>query len=144
MPIDALMILESGQVVTADSNSDYVESEGGFLAWASLQMGVMSGGSTTFDCRVEVSPDLGVNYYMAGKFQQFGPTDDSKFARIPVYIMRPNTAGNPVRVRLNYDVGGVTPSYAVTQCTLDAMLSMAVPAGDEDGDIGAALKMAAV
>lgn len=143
MAIDTLLVLDTGQVVAADGNSDYIECEGGMLAWAHMFWGVMSGGSTTCGARVMWSPDGGVNYYMKGKFQDVGPTDDSKEDRIPVYIPQPDTKGDKVRVRINYDVTGSSPSYAVTQCLLEPIVGASVPAIDEQMGTGAASKIAA-
>lgn len=144
MAIDTLLELDAGQTVVADLNTDYIEVEGGGIAWAHMYWGVMSGGSTTCDARVMVSIDEGSNYYMKGKFQQVGPTDDSKEDRIPVYIPQPTTAGAKVRVRLNYDVTGSSPSYAVTKCFLEPFTSMAPPAVDELAQIGAASLISAL
>src|SRR3990167_3791143 len=138
MAIDASLILEQGQTIVADGNSDYIEVEGGGLVWVHMFWGAMSGGSTTCDVRVMVSPDAGTTYYMKGKFQQVGPSDDSKEDRIPVYIPEPETKGTKVRVRLNYDVAGSAPSYAVTLCAIEPMTSLAVPAIDEQLEQGAA------
>lgn len=144
MAIDVDLVLDSGEVVTADKNTDYIVCEGGFLAWAHMYWGVMSGGGTTLDARVMYSPDNGSNYYMApgGKFRQVGPTDDSKEDRIPVYIPRPTKAGDPVRVRLNLDVAGSSPSYAITTAMLEPMTSLAPPAIDEQLLTGVALRIA--
>ncbi len=144
MAIDTNLVLDSGQTVVADGNTDYVECEGGFLAWVHMIWGVMSGGSTTCDAYVMVSIDAGLNYYMKGKFQQVGPTDDSKDDRIPVYIPQPATAGVLVRVRIKYDVAGSSPSYAVTFCSLEPMTSLGCPGVDEPGQTGAASLIAAV
>lgn len=146
MAIDTALVLDSGQTVAADGNTDYIECEGGFLAWAHMMWGAMSGGSTTCDARVMFSPDSGSNYYMApgGKFRQVGPTDDNKEDRIPVYIPQPTTKGNLVRVRVNYDVAGAAPSYAVTFCALEPMTSLGVPANDEQAKIGAAALISAL
>lgn len=143
MAIDVDLVLDSGQVVTADLNTDYIVCEGGMLCWARMYWGVMSGGSTTDDVRVMYSPDNGANYYMApgGKFRQVGPTDDSKEDCIPVYIPRPTTPGDSVRVRLAHDVAGSSPSYAVTTCFLSPMTSLAPPAMDEQLLTGVALRI---
>ncbi len=141
---DVGLILDAGQTITADGNTDYIECEGGFLAWVHMFYGAMSGGSTTMDARCMWSVDAGANYYMGCKLQQTGPTDDNKEDRKPVYIPQATTAGVKVRVRMNYDVAGGSPSYAVTQCLLEPMSSLAVPAIDEVLKTGAALKMAAV
>lgn len=138
MALDANLVLDTGQTVTADGNTDYIECEGGALAWVRMFWGAMSGASTTCDVRVMVSPDGGTTYYMKGKFQQVGPSDDSKVDCVPVYIPQPDTAGVKVRVRLNYDVAGSAPSYAVTRCVLDPMTSLAVYANDEKLTEGAA------
>lgn len=145
MALDVNLVLDPGQTVTADGNSDYVECEGGFLAWARLWTGAMSGGSTTCDIRIMASYDLGVNYYMVagGKFQTLGPTNDNIYLAIPVAIGWPTTATNKVRVRVNYDVGGGSPSYAIVLCALDPMTSLSLPAIDLTQQTGAAALVAA-
>lgn len=144
MPRDVALVLDPGQTVVADSNTDYIECEGGYFALVTLLGGVFTGASTTLDARVMFSVDVGANYYMAGKFQQLGPTDDSCEMRIPVYIPRPTVKTNPVRVRMNYDAGGVAPSYAITRVQLEPMLSLAPPSLDEDLSIGLRTLKAAV
>lgn len=144
MVYDANLELDAGRTVTADESTNYIEAEGGALMWACLKMGAMSGTTPTFDARVQHSPDGGTTYYMAGKHQRFADTDDDKFSRIPVYIPRPETKGAKVRVRMNYDVGGTSPSFAVTKAWLEPMLSLAPEATDESLLEGAALQMAAV
>lgn len=144
MAIDTLLVLEAGQTVVADSNSDYVECEGGILMWAHIFWGTLSGGSTTCDARVMVSVDAGANYFMKAKFQQVGPTDDNKEDRVPVYIPQPTTAGVKCRVRLNYDVAGGAPSYAVTQAFLEILHGNSVPAIDEQNTTGAASLISAL
>jgi hypothetical protein len=91
-----------------------------------------------------VSLDAGSNYYMAGKFQQLGPTNDNAYLAIPVYLPRPTSAANKLRVRLNYDVAGVSPSYAITNAIIDPMVSLAVPEQDERNQNGAVSLLAAV
>lgn len=144
MAVDVALALDTGQTVTADGSTDYIECEGGFLAWFHMYWGVMSGGSTTCDAYLMVSIDAGANYYMKGKVQQVGPSDDSKEDRVPVYIPQPATAGNKVRVRVKYEVAGGSPSYAVTRAQLEPMTSLAVPAIDEQMQTGAASLIAAV
>lgn len=144
MAIDTNLILDQANTVVADGNTDYVEVEGGFLCWAHYLGGAMSGGSTTIDIRIMFSVDQGVNYYMAGKFQVLGPTNDNAEMKIPVYIPRPapvsNTyqpSPNPVRVRVNYDVSGTAPSYVTVLIDLQPMVSLAVSAVDELAGLGA-------
>jgi hypothetical protein len=144
MALDTMLIVEAGQVVVADGNSAYVECEGGMLAWVRLWMGAMTGTNPTFDCRVMASPDVGVNYFMIGKFQQMVGTNDNAYLAIPVYVMRPTLASNPVRVRLNYDVGGTTPSFTIVKAALDPMTSIAVRATDEALASGAASLLSAL
>ena len=144
MAIDASLVLDSGQIVVADGNTDYIEVEGGQLCWVHMQWGAMSGASTTMDARVMVSPDEGTTYYMKAKFQQVGPSDDSKDDRVPVYIPQPATKGTKIRVRINYDVTGTSPSYAVSWCHLEPMTSLGVPAIDEQLATGAAARIAAL
>src|SRR5436190_23476231 len=113
---DVNLVLDAGSTVTADVSGDPIPVEGAGLCWACLKMGAMSGASTTFDARVQFSPDNKVTYYMAGKAQQFGPTDDNKLVKFPVYLPEPEVqgqAGYPHWVRPNYDVAGGTPSYVV-------------------------------
>ena len=77
MPRDVNLILEPGQVVTANGNGDYIEVEGGALCWAHFLGAAFTGASTTLDVYVMFSVDVGSNYYSAGKFQQLGPTNDN-------------------------------------------------------------------
>lgn len=144
MARDVDLVLDSGDTIVADGNTDYIELEGGFLAWAHIYWGAMTGGSTTMDARVVFSVDAGANYYMAGKFQQLGPTNDNAEQRIPVYIPRATTAGVPVRVRLNFDVAGGAPSYALVNAFIEPMSSLAVPAIDELTRTGAVALLAGV
>lgn len=147
MAVDVGLVLDSGQVVTADGNTTPIDTEGGKLMWACLSMGALSGASTTFDARVQCSIDGGTDYWMIGKHQTFGPTDDSKISKIPVYVRRPITAGNPVKVRMNYDVAGGAPSYAVTRAWLEPILTLAIQnqedVNSESLNSGGALCMAA-
>lgn len=144
MAIDLALVLDQDYVVAADENRPYIEVPGGILCWAGLHTGAMSGGSTTFDVRVQASPDGGSNYYMIGKFQQLGPSDDSKILRIPVYVPQPEDPDVPVRVRLNYDVAGASPSYAVALAYLDPMVDVSPPAIDEELEQGCAVQISAV
>lgn len=144
---DANMVLDEGQTVTADGNGAAIPVEGAGLMWACIQMGVLTGASTTFDARVQFSPDNKVTYYQAGKFQQFGPSDDNKIAKIPVYIPEPEVqgqAGYPVYVRANYDVAGASPSYQVLKFWLEPIIGLGAVEPDETLEEGAALQMAAV
>jgi len=143
MAVDTALVIE-GTTVTADGNSDYIECEGGFPAMAHIYWGAMSGASTTCDVRIMASMDAGANYYMIGKFQQAGPTDDSKEDAKLVYVPQPTTPGTMVRVRLNFDVAGAAPSYAYSLATIEPLTSLAPPATMEQGKYGLALKMAAL
>lgn len=142
MPRDTLLVLDSADVVVADGSTSPIDVEGGFFALVRLYMGAMSGGSTTLDVRVQASSDNGSNYYMIGKFQTMGPTNDNLETAIPVYIPPAQTAGQMVKVRLNYDVGGSSPSYAVTNAFLEPMTSLAPPAGDLLGSLGVVTRVA--
>lgn len=144
---DINLVLDAGQTVTADGNGDAVACEGAGLAWACIKMGAMSGASTTLDVRVQFSPDNKVTYYMAGKGQQFGPTDDNKFLRFPIYIPEPEVQGQssyPVWLRYNYDVAGGSPSYVVEKFWIEPILAFGAIEPDETLEEGAALQMAAV
>lgn len=142
MAKDTLLVLDSADTVVADGNTTPIDCEGGFFALVRLYMGAMSGGSTTFDCRVQVSTDNGSNYYMMGKFQTLGPTNDNLETAVPVYVPPAETAGQNVKVRLNYDVGGGAPSYVVTNAFLEPMTSLAPPAGDLLGSLGVVTRVA--
>lgn len=144
MPFDVDLILDTGQTITINTNTAAIQVEGGWMAWVRLLMGIVSGGGTTLDVRVQVSEDLGANYYAFGKFQQLGPTHSGKELAIPVYIPRPAVAGNLTYVRANYTVAGGAPSYAVTKCWLEPMLSPTVRAVDEQLAIGAAALISAL
>lgn len=143
MALDVNLVLDPGQTVIADGNTDYVEVEGGFLAWARLWTGAMSGGGTTCDVRIMASYDAGSNYFMIGKFQQLGPSDDNKYLAIPVAIGWPTSPANKVRVRVNYDVNGAN-STAIVLVALDPMTSLSLPAYDIQNQVGAAALVAAV
>lgn len=152
MAVDVNLILDSARVVIADADSDYIECEGGWFGLVKIEMGAITGASTTLDMRVQVSPDLGVTWYMAGKAQQLGPTHDNAILRVPVYLPQPLLPTSKLRVRMNYDVAGASPSYAVTRAILEPMTSLAVPAIDETlardtafaHQAGAAARIAAV
>lgn len=144
MAIDLSLVLDQDYVVAADEDRPYIEVSGGQLCWVALHTGAMSGASTTLDVRVQASPDGGSNYYMIGKFQQLGPSDDNKILRIPVYVPQPEDPDVPVRVRLNYDVAGASPSYEVDLAYLDPMSDVAPPAIDEELEQGVAVQIAAV
>lgn len=144
---DVNMVLDAGSTVTADGSGDPIPVEGAGLVWACVQGGAMSGASTTLDVRVQFSPDNKVNYYMAGKGQQFGPTDDNKFLRFPIYLPEPEVqgqAGYPLWVRVNYDVAGSSPSYAITKVWLEPILGLGPIEPDETLNEGACLRMASV
>lgn len=141
MAADVNLILDSGQTITGDTNGTPVTCEGGWLGWAKLKLGAMTGG-TSLAVRIQFSIDEGANYYMAGKFQLLGGNDDNKYLAIPVYIPQPDTAGELVRVRVNYDDTGAG-TWVITKCWLEPMLSLAVPALDEELQEGAAALVAA-
>ena len=146
MPFDADLILDSGQTVVATGNNAAIQVEGGWLAWARLVMGTVSGGGTTCDVYIQASIDNGSNYYMIGKFQQMGPSLTTKELAIPVYIPRWATSDATLLtyVRARYVVAGGAPSYAVTYLRLDPMVSLAVRSIDEKLGIGAAALVAAL
>ncbi len=137
MAVDVRLLLDSNNTVTTDQNTTYIDVEGGGLMWAVLYTGAMSGSGTTCDIRVMFSLDVGANYYMAGKFQTLGPTNDNIILRIPVYIPLPATATNKTRVRLNYDVAGSSPSYLITTAFIEPITSiMSSPGTDKVNAIG--------
>lgn len=142
MALDVQLVLASAVTITVDGNSDYIECEGGGLVWVRIWFGAMSGG-TSIDIRVMASLDAGSNYYMFGKFQQLVPTNDNSYMAIPVYLPRPTSAANKLRVRLNYDVTGAM-STAITNAVIDPMTSLAVPEQDERNQNGAVSLLAAV
>ena len=143
MPRDANLILDAGETVIANGDTTAIDTEGGFLAWVFAIMGAMSGADTTCDIYVQASPDGGSNYYMIGKFQQLGPTNDDAEMRIPVYIPRPSTGQTVTKVRLHKVVAGVAPSYVVEKVFVEPMLSIAPPAIDENLRTGAVCLLAA-
>jgi len=142
-PRDTALILDSGETVIANGSTTAIDTVGGFLAWVALRMGTITGAGTTLDVRVQATPDGGSNYYLLGKFQQLGPTDDDKFLRIPVYIPRPESGQTVTSVRLNFVVAGGAPSYAIDRCDLEPMVSLAVNALDEELVEGAAIQVSA-
>ena len=142
--IDANLILDSGRTVTVDETESAISVEGGFFAIAHLLTGAMSGASTTLDAYIQVSDDEGSNYYMAAKFQQLGPSDDSKYLKCVCYIRRPDTAGELTRVRVRYEVAGSAPSYVITRCWLEPMLTLGVPAQDEAQTEGLCAEVSAI
>lgn len=129
MAVDVQLLLDQADTVVADKSVDYIEVEGGYLMWAVCITGAMSGGSTTCDIRIQQSLDAGSNYYMCpgGKFQTLGPTNDNVVMRIPVFIGLPTTATNKTRVRVNYDVGGSSPSYLISFLWLEPVIVGGAP-----------------
>lgn len=126
MPYDVNLILDQGHTITADGDGPVLDCEGGQLVWVRNYWGAMSGGGSTLDVRVLVSSDAGSNYYMYGKFQQLGPTNDNLEAAIPVYIPPPQTPGQMVKVKLNFDIGG-SGTYILTLSAIEPMVSLAPP-----------------
>jgi hypothetical protein len=45
---------------------------------------------------------------------------------------------------LNYDVGGTSPSFAITKCYLEPVNGLAPPAVDEQSETGAASQISAL
>lgn len=144
MALDVELVVDEDRVVTADESTEYIECEGGFLAWARLWTGAMSGTNPTCDVRLQYSPDGGSNYYLLGKFQQLVGTNDNARLAIPVYIPHPSSTEQKVRVRANYDVGGTTPSFAISHLILDPIVSLAPLATDEEANEGAAAMLSSL
>lgn len=143
MARDTNLLLVDDDDITATGNSATVkDTEGGFLAWASLLLGAISGTSITWDVYVQASPDGGSTYYMIGKFQQIDEDDDDLELRVPVYVPRPESGQTVTKVRVKYTLVG-TSTMTVTSVFLEPMVSLAVPAGDDDRETGAAIQLSA-
>jgi len=138
MARDVELVLDTGRTVSADESTDYIETEGGMLCMARAWFGAMSGTNPTCDIRIQASVDAGSNYYKMGQMQQLVGTDDNKELACLCYIPRPASGQFKTRVRVNYDVGGTTPSFAVTRVILEPLESIAPPDQDEDGAKGLA------
>ena len=139
-----LKLVEDGSITATGNSATVKDTEGGFLAWVSMLLGAtISGSSITWDIYVQASPDGGSTYYQIGKFQQIDEEDDSKFLRIPVYVPRPESGQTVTTCRVKYTLAGGASTMVVTSVFLAPMVSLAVPAGDDDRETGAAIQLSA-
>jgi len=138
-----LKLVEDGSITATGNSATTKDTEGGFLAWVTLLLGAISGTSITWDIYVQASPDGGSTYYMIGKFQQIDESDDELFLRIPVYVPRPESGQTVTTCRLKYTLAGGASTMVVTDVFLEPMVSLAVPAGDDDRETGAAIQLSA-
>lgn len=114
---DAELQLADGTAVTADGQTTAIDVEGGSLASWVVQIGAVSGTTPTMIVSLQVSLDGGSSYYTIMQITSLTEADALRTFRRNVYIPTPTTTtASNVRplVRLDYDAGGTTPSFAIT------------------------------
>lgn len=131
MARDINLRLANAADLTATGQQTAVDTEGGFFAIARLNNALITGTTPLFDFDIEASIDGGSTYFKIGSFPQLDGADDNIEIARPVYIPRPASGQTITKVRLQYTVSGTTPVCNDTTVYLEPMVSLGVPAVDE-------------
>ncbi len=123
---DVNLVLDSGQTVTATSQTTAIDVEGGMYCDFRLFMGTCTGTTPTLDADLEVSIDGGSNYYKVGSIPKLDESDDDIVIARVAFIPKPASGQTVTKVRLNYTVGGTSPSYGIDKAFLEPITG-AVP-----------------
>jgi len=140
---DVNLTLISGATAMAGTGvkGSVIDTEGGFYAIVSMQLGTCTGTTVVVDVAVQASIDGGSNYFHIGQFPSLNEDDDDIEISRVVFVPKPTLSSTvtTTKVRLNTVASsGGSPVVPVNQAFIEPLVSLAAPGIDNELSQGVA------